>query len=70
MSEDPARRNRAERTLSKSFRISDGGYRVTRTQGGTLGKSTAENVGGVIGIALGTAWREATEPANESSPKR
>jgi hypothetical protein len=39
-------------------------------QGGTLGESTAENVGGVIGRALGPAWREATEPANESSPKR
>ena len=41
-----------------------------RHQGGTLGKSTAQNVGGVIVSALGTAWREATEPANESSPKR
>jgi len=35
-----------------------------------LGKSTAEKVSGVIESALGTAWREATEPVNESSPKR
>ena len=31
-----------------------------------MGRSTVENVGS----ALGKAWREATEPANESSPKR
>jgi hypothetical protein len=33
-----------------------------------VGKSTVESVD-VIG-ELGMAWREATEPANESSPKR
>ena len=31
-----------------------------------MGTSTVENVGS----ALGKAWREATEPTNESSPKR
>jgi hypothetical protein len=48
------------------------GNRVTPAlkEEGTLGKSTAENVGDVIGSTLGTAWREATEPADESSPKR
>ena len=35
-------------------------------EGGTLGTSTIEKVGS----ALGNAWREATEPAKESSPKR
>jgi hypothetical protein len=35
-----------------------------------LGKSTTENVGDVIGSALGKAWREATESASEPSPKR
>jgi hypothetical protein len=35
-----------------------------------LGKSTVENVGDVIGSAVGKAWREATEQPNESSPKR
>ena len=32
--------------------------------------TTVENVGDMIGSALGTAWRETTAPANESSPKR
>ncbi len=35
-----------------------------------MGKRTKENAGDVIGSALATAWREATEPANEPSPKR
>jgi hypothetical protein len=39
-------------------------------QGGALGKSTVENVGGPVESALCTAWREATEPANKPSPKQ
>jgi hypothetical protein len=39
-------------------------------QGGTLGKSTVENVADLVGSAWCTAWREATEPAHKSFPKR
>ena len=39
-------------------------------QGGTLGKSTVENVADLVESGLCTAWREATEPADKSCPKR
>ena len=32
--------------------------------------TTVENVGDMIGSALGTAWRETTAPTNKSPPKR